>query len=203
MESTMNKKLKIAGLILICMFSVHNIWGQNTNTISLNYGFGGNRMLVNGFNKEKGFSNDGMYSIEIHYQKNISEVIALKTGLSYSRNSILVAAGYHPYQPENRESSWDIKLLSLPIFINYQPLDYLFIEAGPIVDFQYEIWDSQPTDTQSGIGLGLGIGGIYAYRNFCFTLSPFANYHAMIQFEPYDRDRLVEIGLKFGIGFKF
>ena len=203
MESLHNKKIKLAGLILIGLFSVHNIWGQNSHTLSLNYGFGGNMMLVDGFNKEKGFSNDGMYSIGIRYQKNISERIALKTGLDYSRNNVLVAAGYHPYLPEDGESSWDINLLSLPIYINYQPLDFLFIEAGPIIDLQFNIWDSQPTDTQSGIGLALGIGGIYTYKNLCFTLGPFANYHAILQFEPYDRDRLLEMGVKFGIGFNF
>ena len=196
------KTLKLAGFLVIFMLSANSIWAQNTHVFSLNYGFGGNIMLVNGFDKEKGFSNDGMYAVGIRYQRSFSETIALKTGIDYSRNSILVAAGSHPYLPEDGESSWDIQLLSLPIFILYQPIEYLFIEGGPIVDLQFNIWDSQPTDTQAGIGLGLGIGGIYSYKNFCFSLGPFVNYHAIIQFEPYDRDRLVEMGVKLGIGFK-
>lgn len=196
-------KVKLSGFLVIFMLSANSIWAQNKHSFSLNYGFGGNIMLVNGFNKEKGFSNNGMYAVGIRYQRNISKTIALKTGLDYSRNDVLVAAGYHPYLPEEEESSWDIQLLTLPIYINYQPLDYLFIEGGPIVDLQFNIWDSQPTDTQSGIGLGLGFGGMYSYKNFCFSLGPFVNYHAIIQFEPYDRDRLVEIGVKFDIGFEF
>lgn len=203
MRSLESIELRFTGLILIIILCSSNIWGQNKNIISFNYSLGGNIMLVNGFEKEKGFRNDGMYIIGIRYQRKISETVSFKTGLDYCRNNILVEAGYHPYLPEIGESSWDINILSLPLLVNYQFQNYFFVEGGPIADLQFNIWDSQPTDTQSGVGIGLGIGGIYNYKNIVFILNPFVNYHAIVQFEPYDGDRLVEMGVKFGIGYRF
>ncbi|MFV0591955.1 MAG: hypothetical protein ACK5M7_11270 [Draconibacterium sp.] len=159
-------------------------------------------MLINGFEKREGYSNNGMYSIGLHYQHNLSETLALKTGLEYRKNNIMIAAGYNPDVPDI-SGSWDTDILTLPLFINYQPLKYIFIEGGPLVDLQFNIWNNQPTATQSGIGFGLGIGGIYSYKNLVFTLSPFMNYHAIIQFEPTKKERLAETGVKFGFGYRF
>ncbi len=203
MNKNLKESLRISILLVAFSLSVNNIWGQNDNYISINYGYGGDLMLINGFEKEEGFSNDGMFNIGVYYQHKLSKTIAYTTGLNYSNSNILVAAGYHPYSPEAGDESWDTHLLSLPLFINYQFYKYLFLEGGPMVDLQFNIWDSQPTDTQSGVGIGLGMGGIYNYKNINFTLYPFVNYHAIIQFEPYDRDRLFEFGVKCGIGYNF
>jgi hypothetical protein len=203
MNKNIKERLRNSILLFAFSLSVNNIWGQNNNTISINYGYGGDLMLINGFEKEEGFSNDGMFNIGVYYQHKLSKTIAFKTGLNYSKSNILVAAGYHPYWPEAGKESWDTHMLSLPLFINYQFYKYLFLEGGPMVDLQFNIWDSQPTDTQSGVGIGLGMGGIYNYKNINFTLNPFVNYHAIIQFEPYDRERLFEFGIKCGIGYNF
>ncbi len=203
MNKNTSERLRIVLLLIVFSLSITNIWGQENNTISINYGHGGNLMLMNGFEKENGFSNDGMFCMGVFFQHKLSKPIAFKTGLNYSKSNILVAKGYHPYWPEAADESWDIHLLSLPLFINYQFSKYLFLEGGPMVDLQFNIGDSQPTDTQSGVGLGLGIGGIYNYKNISFTLNPFVNYHAIIQFEPYHRDRLFEFGVKCGIGYNF
>jgi hypothetical protein len=202
-DNLIKGRLRLSILLLIFSLSINSIWGQKNNTISINYGFGGDLMLINGFVKEKGFSNDGMINLGVFYQHKLSKTIAFKTGLNYSKSYILVASGYDPYDPENGEESWDTHLLSLPLFVNYQFFEYLFLEGGPMVDLQFNACDCQPTDRQSGIGIGLGVGGIYNYKNISFTLTPFVNYHAIIQFMPYDRDRLVEFGLKCGIGYKF
>jgi len=196
------KYLKFIGLLLILFLFANSIQGQNPHLISINYGRGWNTMLINGFEKREGYSNNGMYSIGLHYQHNLSETLALKTGLEYRKNNIMIAAGYNPDVPDI-SGSWDTDILTLPLFINYQPLRYIFIEGGPLVDLQFNIWDNQPTATQSGVGFGLGIGGIYSYKNLVFTLSPFVNYHAIIQFEPTIKERLAETGVKFGFGYRF
>ena len=184
------------------LLSINSIYGQNKHVISINYGIGRNTMLINGFEKREGYSNNGMYSIGLHYQHNLSETLALKTGLEYRKNNIMIAAGYNPDVPDI-SGSWDTDILTLPLFINYQPLKYIFIEGGPLVDLQFNIWNNQPTAAQTGIGFGLGVGGIYSYKNLVFTLSPFVNYHAIIQFEPTIKERLAETGVKFGFGYQF
>ncbi len=202
MKELINKQYINAILIFILLLSSNVASAQNNNVVSINYGIGWNTMLTNSFKEKEGYSNDGMYSIGIHYQRNLSETIALKTGLEYRKNSIMIAAGYNPDAPDVNDS-WDTDILTLPVLINYQPLKYIFIEGGPLVDLQFNIWNNQPTDTQSGVGVRFGIGGIYKYKNIVFTLSPFMNYHAIIQFEPNEKERLVEMGVKLGVGYQF
>lgn len=202
MKELINKHYINATLIFILLFSSNVASAQNNNVVSINYGFGWNTMLTNSFEEKDGYSNDRMYSIGAYYQHNLSETFALKTGLEYRKNSIKIAAGYNPDAPDLSDS-WDTDILTLPVFINYQPSKYIFIEGGPLVDFQFNIWDNQPTNTQSGVGVGVSIGGIYKYKNIVFTLSPFFNYHAIIQFEPDNKERLAEMGARFGIGYQF
>jgi hypothetical protein len=198
----MNNVKALLSILTFCVFA-NLTFGQNKNIITLNYGIGGNIMLINGVQKVNGFDNDGTNLIGFRYQRKINEILSFKTGLDYIRSNIMVRAGYHPYEPLAGDHSWDIRLLSLPLILNYNFKKYFFVEGGSNVDLQFGIWDNQPTDTQSGIGFNVGIGTIYNYKHLSLVLNPFLNYHSIIQFEPYDYDRLCEIGVRFGIGFNY
>ncbi|MFV0267308.1 MAG: hypothetical protein ACK5HT_09255, partial [Draconibacterium sp.] len=125
MNNQLNKALKTLSFLIVLSIAVSRINAQNKNVISINYGRGWNTMLVNGFEKREGYSNNGMCSIGLHYQHNLSETLALKTGLEYRKNNIMIAAGYNPDVPDI-SGSWDTDILTLPLFINYQPLKYIF-----------------------------------------------------------------------------
>jgi len=196
------KNIKLI-IILIIFFQGHLTFGQSyKNNISLNYGIGINQIYLNGFDKKEGFKNDGTFIIGLNYQKKISKIVYLKTGLDYIRSNVYVNKGYHPYWADSY-GSWDINLLSFPVTINYTFLDYFFIESGIITDLQFNIWDCQPLETQSGFGITAGFGAIYHYKHFSLTLNSFMNYHSIIQFFPYDRERLCEMGIKMELAYSF
>jgi len=51
MNKNLKESLRISILLVAFSLSVNNIWGQNDNYISINYGYGGDLMLINGFEK--------------------------------------------------------------------------------------------------------------------------------------------------------
>ena len=79
-----------------------------------------------------------------------------------------------------------------------------FVEAGLLTDLLLNWGEmSAPLDTQSGIGLALGIGYYYNYKKLALSINPFLNYHAIIFCPHYNHDKLCEIGIKLGIGLNY
>lgn len=92
------------------------------------------------------------------------------------------------------------QFLFLEIFL----FGIFFINAGATVDFELNTYQNQPTDKQSGIGLGFGLGGKYDFKNTTVLINPFILEHAVIPFDKVEyQERIIELGIKFGMGYNF
>ena len=209
-NNSIKVKIRFSLLIIVFSLTASNAWCQKNNTLAINYGCGGNLVLVNAFEKREGYSNDGMFSIGISYQHKLSGTLAIKTELNYSKNNILINFDniqLPPYlAPSSRhfdDSKSTTELLSIPLYINYQFTKLLFIEGGPIIDIYDPRFLTKSILNHIGIGAGIGVGGIYNYNNFNLTLNPFVNYHSIINFSPFNRNNLCTFGVKCSVGYSF
>lgn len=97
----------------------------------------------------------------------------------------------------------DFSMLSIPIFAEYSLTNFLFVAAGPVVDFQLS--EGNNFDDQSGVGYLVGLGGKVRAEKFTFSLFPNYKRHSVIPFENNGnaKDILQEFGVQFGVGYRF
>jgi hypothetical protein len=84
---------------------------------------------------------------------------------------------------------------------NYTIGKHFFINGGSIVNFHSK---EQSFDSQYGIGFGFGVGWKYTFDNYTISINPNFKRHAFIPFEKEkNHQRLTEMGIKIGVGYKF
>ncbi|HSF53015.1 MAG TPA: hypothetical protein VLA71_04660 [Algoriphagus sp.] len=95
------------------------------------------------------------------------------------------------------------EMLSVPIFAEYSLTNFLFVAAGPILDFQLSEWNN--FSDQSGLGYLIGLGGKVQKEKFVFSVFPNYKRHGVLMFEDPQgaKETLQELGLQFGVGYKF
>ena len=94
-------------------------------------------------------------------------------------------------------------MLSVPVYANFTFLKCLFANAGLTADFETSHQSDEIVTNQSGIGLGLGIGGKYNFNRMTVFINPFIQMHAIVTFQNEGSGSLLDQGLKFGIGYSF
>ncbi len=101
------------------------------------------------------------------------------------------------------EHNPNFRMLSLPLYAEYELTKFLFVAAGPVVDFQLS--EGNNFDDQSGVGYLVGLGGKVRAEKFTFSLFPNYKRHGVIPFERNGnaKDILQELGVQFGVGYRF
>lgn len=140
------------------------------------------------------------YEFGLRYLLQITPNLAIETGLNYWRGDLKIKPAFNP--GANLTSRTEkLHITSIPIYANFNFLDYFFVNAGPIMDFQSS--DSS-IDDQSGIGIGLGIGGEYSFSNFSIFINPNIRRYAVIPFEEENNhQKLTSFGVNLGVGYQF
>lgn len=194
--------MKISKLILFFLILIlsSEVFSQNNNELTIFYGFSDSSLLrkeilIGGGSKDvSNFSEFG-----IHYLKNIKGNLAIEIGLNFSSADITNHGA--PLIPPIPDSYEKFKLFSIPIYANYTFLNYLFVNGGPILDFQST---ENSFNKQSGIGYSIGFGGKYNFSHFQLFVNPNFKKHALIPFEKVNYPlRLTEFGIQFGVGYVF
>lgn len=144
----------------------------------------------------KGFNGFG-----IQYSKSLLKWLAFETGFEYMKNKIDIVPGPNPNidRTPKRES---LELMSIPLYLRVDFLRYLFINGGFSLDMETQ---NNFSDDQSGIGFALGAGVKYAFKpGITLIVNPLIQQHAFLPFtkEEYQQ-RLLNSGIKFGIGYTF
>lgn len=95
------------------------------------------------------------------------------------------------------------EMVSIPIFAEYSLTNFLFVAAGPVVDFQLS--EGNNFDDQSGLGYLVGLGGKVEKEKFSFLLCPNYKRHSVLPFENNGdaKDILREFGVQLGVGYRF
>lgn len=117
----------------------------------------------------------GSSSVEVEefsvlLSKGIGRKFRLNGGLSDAYGSVEFhcALGNEPDLPNSYNQ--DFRMLSIPVFAEYGLTKFLFVSAGAVVDFQ--LFEDDNFDIQSGIGYLVGIGGKVHVEKFTFLVFP-------------------------------
>lgn len=140
------------------------------------------------------------YEFGLRYLLQITQNLAIESGLNYWRGDVKINPPMNP-GPNLSSRKEELQITSIPIYANFSFLDYFFINGGPVMDFQSS--DSR-IDDQSGIGVGLGIGGEYTFNNFSVFINPNIRRYAVIPFEEENNhQKLTSFGVNLGLGYQF
>ena len=194
--------MKITKLFLTLLISIITIqsYSQNSNEFRIYYGFSDTE-LKRDADLDGGGSQYAENSKEfgIKYLRQLKNNLSIEFCVNFLKSDLILnGAPMIPQIPTRYEK---LEMISIPIYANYTLWKYLFVNAGPILDLQTS---ENSIDSQSGIGYSIGFGGKYDFNNFLIYVNPNFKRHAVIPFEKENyQQRLTELGIQFGIGYKF
>lgn len=194
--------LKKIFLIVTCVLLVLVAFSQTKNRVSIFYSPANNGVdIKSGWTGDMGHTGKGANLFELRYSRNINSFFAVETGLQYAHNKIET---HYFSDGVTHTENWEISMVSVPIYGNLTFLKYFFVEAGPMADIEFNMYDCQTIPSQSGIGFILSLGGKYTYKNITVVVNPFFQRHLMLSFGGEDSTaHLWESGIKFGLGYSF
>jgi hypothetical protein len=190
-------------LILVLLFASLSfiVFCQSKNRIEISYGYATNGLFrMDDAVGLAGKEGNGASSYTLQYNRKLNNYLSIITGLDYSNNFVSIPNITAVNGLDNKTAY--IEMISVPVYGKLSFWKYFFINAGATLDFELNTYDNQPTDKQSGIGLGFGIGAEYEFKSYTVFLNPFFQNHATIPFENVVY-KLNEIGIRFGIGYNF
>ena len=177
-----------------------NSYSQNSNELRLYYGISYADFLRNqSLDGAGGYEITNFNEFGIKYLRQLFDNFHIETGINYSTSDVKIAPAFMGDPVQSRYEK--LEIVSIPIYANYTFWKYLFVNGGPIINFQTP---DNSTDSQSGIGYSLGIGGEYNFDKFLIFINPNFKRHSVIPFEKENHhQKLTELGIQFGIGYKF
>lgn len=186
-------------LIIILLLNL-KCFSQQSNEVRTYFGFIDSKLLRSeNFDGGASYSNENSYEFGVKYLKKLTPKLSLETGINFMSSNVkispnLIGANIEPYY-EN------LKMISIPMFINYSIGKYFFLNGGPVLDVQNS---TELFDSQSGFGYGIGFGGKYSFEKFLIYLNPNFKRHSVVPFEKENyHQKLTEFGIQLGIGYKF
>lgn len=194
----MIKKLFITSTIILISL---NSFSQYNNEFRVYYGISDSKLLRNAeLDGSAGYDLENFSEFGFRYLRRINDDLALETGVNYATADLEITPPFMG-EPVQSRGGGEFEFISIPVYANYTLWNFFFINGGPMIDFQMS---KNTTDSQSGIGYGLGIGGKYDFDNFIIYLNPNFKRHAVIPFEKEKyHQKLTEFGIQFGLGYKF
>ena len=174
---------------------------QSKNNVSLVFGVGSNGIYNSGIGAA-GFAGKGETVFGLRYTRRLTGALAIETGIEYASERLLW--DYEDaYDPNFTPQRVNIRMLSIPVYANITFLKYLFVDGGFMLDLETSHKPGGIAPRQDGIGLGGGIGGKYSFGHLSLFVNPFLQAHSMIAFHNEGGGRLLNSGVKFGVGFSF
>tara|TARA_B100000787_G_C16047354_1_gene229651 strand:- start:59 stop:643 length:585 start_codon:yes stop_codon:yes gene_type:complete len=193
-------KIKLLSLLIITLFFKIDCYSQKSNEFRTYFGIIDSKLLRSE-NLDGGatYNNENSYEFGIKYLRKLTPKLSIETGINFMSSKVkinpnLIGANIEPYY-EN------LKMVSIPMYINYSIGKYFFLNGGPILDFQNS---TELFDSQSGFGYGIGFGGKYSFDKFLIYLNPNFKRHSVVPFEKENyHQKLTEFGIQLGIGYEF
>lgn len=193
------KKTRVILIIAITILTI-NSYSQNSNELRIYYGTSYAEFLENqGYLGGGGYELKNINQFGVKYLRQLSTDFYIETGVNYSKSDVKITPSFTGEPVQSRYEK--LEIVSVPIFANFTFWNYLFINGGPILDFQTS---DNSTDSQSGIGYSLGIGGKYNFDKLLIFVNPNFKRHSVIPFEKEKHHlKLTELGVQFGVGYIF
>jgi hypothetical protein len=195
--------MKKTRLFLTLFISIITIlsYSQNSNELRIYYGISDSELLRNqNLDGAGNYETTNFNEFGFKYLRQISDNFSIESGINISKADLkytLSSFDGHPVLPTYEK----IEIISIPVYANYTFWKYVFLNGGPIIDFQTS---DNYSDSQSGIGYSLGIGGKYNFDKFLIFINPNFKRHSVIPFEKENyHQKLTEFGVQIGLGYKF
>lgn len=195
------KKNFFLALLFTILFTNQEIFAQTESPgeIRFYYGFTNSELVQNPIlDGGAGYNTENAYEMGTRYILRFPNGIGLETGANFWQGDIVISSHSTGEMVSRTE---ELKVTSIPIFFNYAFWNYFFFNAGPVMDFQ-STDNSFPS--QSGIGIGAGLGVNYSFNNFTLFANPNFRKNAIIPFEKENHHpKLTTFGVQVGLGYKF
>ncbi len=191
----MKSRLKLT-IVLFCLSFLCS--AQNSNEIGIYLGpVGSDLIRMTTLDGGASYHNDVSYEFGARYLRDIGDKLSIETGISIFQATVEVSS---IFSSSNR-TEYDLTLVSIPIWLNYQIANKFYVNGGPTLDFQTKDYFS---DSQSGIGFSIGLGRRFTLGRLVLNFNPMIDYHAVLPFEKENnQQRLLEIGVLIGMGYQF
>jgi hypothetical protein len=193
------KKTKLFLTFFVAIMTIQS-YSQKSNELRVYYGFSGGLLGRNNVLVGAGSSDvENSKEFGIKYLKQLKNNLSIELGINFLKSDLIFKGA--PMIPEIPTRYEKLEMISIPIYANFTFWKYLFINGGPILDFQTS---DNSIDLQSGFGYSVGLGGKYEFDQFLIFINPNYKRHSVVPFERENyHQRLKELGIQFGIGYKF
>lgn len=173
---------------------ISNSYSQK-NSYGISVGIGGGSILKQSLEGAASYDLKTGYFIGFEYSRDLTKKLSFQTGLNYYSNKVLVTPSFNPDIP-NITSEYKLSLLYIPISLRMNLSKYFFINGGIIGDL--DISSRKQITSQTGIGAMVGLGSeISINNNFSIQVSPYLNFHALLQFRRFNSpERVMDAGIK-------
>lgn len=146
------------------------------------------------------YDRDYFYTMGINYIYPFNKWLEGETGIEYSKHHIFLRPNLPPDMDISPRKE-NFSLINVPVTLRANFLEYFFVNAGLILDFN-GIADTV-IDNQTGIGTLLGLSLKYDFNNgISAFINPYTKLHSLIPFSPGQyHQRVWENGVRIGITY--
>jgi len=188
-------KFKFSLLILIAL-SIH-VCGQSKNQVSVLYGISTTSVDIHGAIGDYGYSSRSGTLLGFTYTRNLAGPFSLETGLLFANDKIQLNSDLPGiYQGSH---FGEVKIVSIPVYAKFTFLKHLYADGGLLYDNETSDPNNSVVGDQTGLGAELGIGGKYSFGPVTLFVNPYWHAYNITR----TQNNLVEIGVKFGLGYNF
>ncbi len=194
----MKKLLILFTFVLVSHFS----YSQNHSAgASYGYVFGGGSTNFASLVGASSYHFKSGAQFNLNYRYQLSKNLNLISGVQFQQSSMQSQNG----STTGELQTWDFQVdnFNIPVLANLSFLKYLFIEGGPMLNFQVNKENPYGIDPQNGIGLSLGLGAQYELGKWNVFIKSQKQIQSIIPFgrENY-HDRLITNSLSFGVFYQ-
>jgi len=185
------KRLLTLIITFTCMLCDQLSYAQ---TVSIVYSFGGNDLFSStSFVGGPSYSGKGFYGSGVHASMEVYKNLSIVTGFSYEGNRFAVTPA--PTGAPTILRYENINVFSVPLYIKYHFLKFLYVSGGPVFSI-----NSGDQDL-NGIGAAANFGAEYLFKNgLVLSFGPSMRIHGLVPWKHY---RLINSGVNLGIGYRF
>ncbi|MCD8541077.1 MAG: PorT family protein [Leadbetterella sp.] len=173
-------------------------------SIGVHYSFPA-RSTVMTFLKVEGrgsYESKYMYNFGVSYTHGLNKVLGVETGLDYSVHHIILNPAFTGEEtPPPTEKT--AKLFTVPVMLRVNLGNYVYLNGGPLLDF--DLSKPRQISDQTGVGVGVGAGGRYTFKSgLSVFVNPNARLHGLFSFSSGSASyHVVESGVKLGLAYTF
>jgi hypothetical protein len=139
------------------------------------------------------------------FSKGISKKVTITTGLNFGYGEVEFRPAICPNcsQQLTYYHNSNFEIISIPVYGSYSFWNFLYVTAGPIIDFQLS--EGNNFSDQSGLGYLAGLGARFDSKKVSFSIFPNYKRHGAIPFDDSAEYKhiLQELGVQFGVGYRF